>query len=107
MVAAVPHVVVNGKHESLLPASADTTSDPPTSPLPSEEDREEEANISIGRVSAISTEEGATDMNHPLPALSPPGTAAALQDPVPHLTTLTQVSQPPHMPSLTGFVCVI
>lgn len=68
------------------PLPPDTSQSTPM--FPSEE--REEGNISIGRVSAISTEEG-TEVDHPLPALSPPG-SVAWQEPVPQITTtLAQV----------------
>lgn len=46
-------------------------------------------NVSIGRVSAISKEDG-TEMDHPIPALSP-AIAVPTQEAMPQLSTLTQV----------------
>ena len=50
-------------------------------------------NVSIGRVSAISKEDG-TEMDHPIPALSP-AVAVPSQEAMPQLSTLTQVGPTP------------
>lgn len=80
---------------TLVAASADVepSPDPPSSPdrdggvaTPESKD---EANVSIGKVSTISKEDG-TEMDHP--ALSPPVTLPSAQEiAVPPITTLTEV----------------
>lgn len=50
----------------------------------------EERNVSIGRVSAISKEDG-TEMDYPIPALSP-ALAVPAQEAMPQLATLTQTT---------------
>lgn len=93
-------------HSPLLPDPTTTASAPTGSPedkggvgVASPEDKggvdvaspedKDEGNTSIERVSTISSKEG-TEMDHPLPALSPPGNISR-EDPGPKINGLTEV----------------